>query len=54
VVSTEKDYNRARRSLVREFQDIESVTTILTFVQVKKIHQNLQSIGDVLPKLLDI
>lgn len=53
VVSTEKDYNRARRSLVREFQDIEFATTILTFVQVKKIHQNLQSIGDVLPKLLD-
>lgn len=53
VLSTEKDCNRARRSLVREFQDIESVTTILTFVQVKKIYQNLQSIGEILPKLLE-
>lgn len=53
VVSTEKDYNRARQSLVREFQDIETVTTILTFVQVKKIYQNLQSIGEILPKLLE-
>jgi hypothetical protein len=53
VISSEKDFRRARQSLVREFQDIESVVTILTFVQVKKIYQNLQSIGEILPKLLE-
>ena len=53
VISSEKDFRRARQSLVREFQDIESVVTILTFVQVKKIYQNLQSIGEILPKLFE-
>ena len=54
VISTEKDFRRAQQSLIREFQDIESVVTILTFVQVERIHRNLQSIGEVLPKLLEI
>ena len=31
VVSTERDLNRARQSLSREFQDIENTVTILTF-----------------------
>lgn len=53
VVSTERDINRARQSLAREFQDIETAVTILTFVQVKQIHRNLKSIGEVLPKLLE-
>ncbi len=53
VISSERDLNRARQSLTREFQDIEAAVTILTFVQVKHIHQNLKSISKVLPKLLD-
>jgi len=53
VVSTEKDLNRARQSLVREFQDIETAVTILTFVQIKRVHQNLKSIGEILPKFLE-
>lgn len=53
VLSSERDLNRARQSLVREFQDIESIVTILTFVQIKLIHRNLQSISDVLPKFLE-
>jgi len=53
VVSSEKDLNRARQSLVREFQDLEAAVTILTFVQVKKVHQNLKSIGEILPKFLE-
>ena len=52
VLASERDLNRARQSLVREFQDIESVVTILTFVLVKKVHHNLKSIGEILPKLL--
>lgn len=54
IVSTEKDYNRARQSLVREFQDIEAAVTILTFVQVETVHRNLKSIGEILPKLLKV
>ena len=53
VLASERDLNRARQSLVREFQDIASAVTIMTFVQVKKINRNLKSIGEILPKLLD-
>ena len=53
VVSTERDLNRARQSLAREFQDIETVVTILTFVQVKLVHRNLKSIREFLPKFLE-
>lgn len=52
ILSSEKDLNRARQSLAREFQDIESAVTILTFVQIKQIHRNLQPIGEVLVKFL--
>ena len=53
VISSERDLNRARQSLTREFQDIESAITILTFVQVKQIHRNLKAIGEILPKFLE-
>ena len=54
IISSEKDFNRARQSLVREFQDIAAVVTILTFVQVKQVHRNLKIIGEILPKLLAV
>ncbi|HLM59958.1 MAG TPA: hypothetical protein VK308_04090 [Pyrinomonadaceae bacterium] len=53
IVSSERDLNRARQSLTREFQDIELAVTILTFVQVKRIHRNLKAVSEVLPKLLE-
>lgn len=53
VISSERDLNRARQSLVREFHDIESIVTILTFVQVKLIYRNLKSISEILPKFLE-
>jgi len=53
VVSTERDLNRARQSLVREFQDIEAAVTILTFVQVELVHRNLKAIGEILPQFLE-
>ena len=53
VISSERDLTRARQSLTREFQDIESAVTILTFVQVKQIHRNLKAIGEILPKFLE-
>ena len=53
VVSSERDLNRARQSLVREFQDIESAVTILTFVQIELVHRNLKAISEILPKFLE-
>ncbi len=53
VLTSERDLNRARKSLAREFQDIETVLEILTFTQIKQIHQNLKPIGEILKKLLE-
>lgn len=53
VVSSEKDLKRAHQSLTREFQDLETAVTILTFVQVQLVHRNLQAIGEILPKFLE-
>jgi hypothetical protein len=53
VISSEKDLNRARKSLVQEFQDIEKAVTILTFVQVKQLHRNLMPIRETLSKFLE-
>ena len=52
VIASERDLNRARKSLAMEFQDIESVVTVLSFAQIQLIHRNLKSIGDSLLKLL--
>lgn len=53
IVSTERDLNRARQSLAREFQDLETAVTILTFVQIELVHRNLKAIGEILPKFLE-
>lgn len=52
VVSSESNLNRARQSLIREFQDIEAAMTILTFVQIELVHRNLKAISEILPKFL--
>jgi len=52
VLSTERDLNRARKSLTEEFQDMESVITILTFAQVKRVHQNLKNMGEIVKDFL--
>ncbi len=52
VISTEKDLNRAGKSLTHEFQDIESVISILTFTQIKQVHQNLKNIGEIIKDFL--
>ncbi len=54
ILTSERDTNRAEKSLAREFQEIESVLTIITFVQVEKIHRNLKALADILPKLLKV
>lgn len=52
VLSSERDLNRARQSLVREFEDIEAAVTILTFVQIKQVHQNLCNISEIIKDFL--
>jgi Mrr N-terminal domain len=52
VISSERDTNRAGKSLAQEFQDVESILTILSFAQVKKVHQNIKNIAEILREFL--
>lgn len=52
VLSSERDTRRAAQSLEREFAELQEFITILSFAEVNRIHQNLQSISEILPKLL--
>lgn len=52
VISSERDLNRAAKSLSREFQDFESIVTILTFAQVRNVHQNIKNIAEILKEFL--
>lgn len=52
VISSERDLNRARQSLAREFQDLESAVTILTFVQIRQVHRNLKNIAEIIKEFL--
>ncbi len=52
VISSETDINRARQSLNREFQDLQTVLIVVTFAQVKKIHANLKNIAEIVREFL--
>ena len=52
VISSERDLNRARKSLAQEFHDIESILVILTFPQIKIVHHNLKYIAEILKEFL--
>lgn len=53
VISSERDLNRARKSLQREFQDIENNLIIITFAQIQKIYQNIVPNKEILAKFLE-
>ncbi len=53
VIASERDLNRAKKSLLQEFQDIENDLTILTFPQIQKTFQNINSIKEVLKIFLE-
>jgi Mrr N-terminal domain len=53
VLSSERDLNRAEKSLAQEFRELEKVITIIGFAKLRKIHENLSSIKEILPKFLD-
>jgi Mrr N-terminal domain len=52
VLSSERDTNRAYQSLNREFREIEDVITILSFTEINRVYNNLQTISSILPKFL--
>ncbi|HQU85222.1 MAG TPA: winged helix-turn-helix domain-containing protein [Pyrinomonadaceae bacterium] len=52
ILATERDTKRAQKSLSQEFRELENVITILSFVELRKIHENLKAIGEFLPKFL--
>ena len=57
VVASERDTNRAQRqlSLARTgpFHEIGSVTTILSFEQLRRLHRSLTSVEDLLSQLFE-
>jgi hypothetical protein len=52
VIASERDTNRAGKSLLHEFQEVEAALTILSFAQVKKVHQNIKNIAEILREFL--
>ena len=52
VLTSERNLNRARKSLEREFQDLENAVRILTFAQVNAVSQSLKNIGEILREFL--
>lgn len=53
ILSSERDTNRARQSLQREFHELSDYLTILSFAEVSRVHQNLKTIAEILPKFLE-
>lgn len=56
IVASERDMRRALREISFEksgaFHELADVLTILSFEQIRKTHQSLTSIRDILPKFL--
>jgi hypothetical protein len=53
IIATERDLRKAKKSLTREFFDIEDKLTILTFSQIQQFHQNINSVSQILRNFLD-
>jgi hypothetical protein len=52
VLTSERDLNRARRSLEREFQELENSVKILTFEEVRRVSESLKNVGEILREFL--
>jgi hypothetical protein len=53
ILASERDTNRANKSLENEFRELSNVISILSFVEIRKTFENLTEIENILPKLLD-
>ena len=52
ILDSERDANRAQKSLALEFRELENVLVILSFVELRKIHENLSAVAKFLPAFL--
>ena len=52
IISSERDLNRAGKSLSREFQVIAPAVRIFTFVQIEQVHQNLKNTAEIIREFL--
>lgn len=52
ILDSERDANRVQKSLAQEFRELENVLNVLSFVEVRKIYENLTSIAKFLPNFL--
>jgi hypothetical protein len=52
ILDSERDANRAGKSLAQEFRELEGELTVLSFVEIRKIHENLSAIAKFLPDFL--
>lgn len=52
ILDSERDARRAEQSLNREFAELQEVITVLSFAEIDKVHQNLQSVAKILSKFL--
>jgi hypothetical protein len=54
ILASERDTNRAIKSLGHEFREIQEHIMILSFVELRKVHENLHAIANFLPKFLKV
>lgn len=56
ILASERDTNRAARSInpaqTGAFHELETVLTVLSFEQIRRLHRSLASVADVLPFFL--
>ncbi len=52
ILDSERDATRAEKSLAQEFRELENILVILSFAELRKIHENLSSIAKFLPAFL--
>ena len=52
ILDSERDANRVQKSLAQEFRELENVLIVLSFVEIRKIYENLSSIAKILPNFL--
>lgn len=53
ILASERDTNRAHKSLENEFKELKNVITILGFAEIRKTFENLNAIKAILPGFLN-
>lgn len=52
ILDSERDEKRAGKSLNQEFRELDDALTILSFAEIRKIHENLSALARYLPNFL--